>query len=638
MRLLSGTNSGLLLSIFMLFQASTTPPTSVPARPFRMGEKVMAQEKSGAWSPATIKRVGKTHFYVSYDGWPDSWDEWVPDSRVKTRPPGTPTRDPWKAPRNHKPNPIPPEPSAVPGAANRDAAPATPAAPPVDATNAETPSFDTPSAVFAADPATPRNYPTLNLPLKADPRSNFDNPTALLTAGTTAAIVHTDSAPGDNPYAPRLELFDLATARSIGIVQLPANTKPLALSPDGKTALAAPDAWALHNNPTLILLDINKPVATEISRFTPFTDGDSDAWNHVDLATFVSPTLIAAVSRGGRFSIIDLSATPPRALWGFPDARPVIAISPNGRYVASTSKGTVALIEAATGRTSLIFPITGVTALAYSPDGNRLAIQQGDRILVYTLTPTELILDTSLARKSGTDSSLSFVSNDLLLLGERRLLHVPSGLVTWTYKPPPGKSLPIDTHANRLVYLVPEVQKSPVKLRSLALPDPAATAAIPGLLKRNDAYIIQPGTAVALDVQTPEAPDAAPAVTAGLTDEIARAGLKLDPAAPIKLVARLEGGETKNVPYRLIGRADQTASIRERKWRIALELNGQTLWEQSGKDAPPAIIQIKEGQSIDDAIRAARATPESLFSGTSIPRRLAKPELADGAGETTLPN
>lgn len=40
-------------------------------------------ESSGSWYPGKILKVDGDKFFVTYDGWSDSWDEWVTVDRLR---------------------------------------------------------------------------------------------------------------------------------------------------------------------------------------------------------------------------------------------------------------------------------------------------------------------------------------------------------------------------------------------------------------------------------------------------------------------------------------------------------------------------------------------------------------------------
>jgi hypothetical protein len=56
--------------------------TGTPAPAYAVGEKVKVQWKK-AWYKATVKEVKDGKFYIHYDGYENSWDEWVSTSRIR---------------------------------------------------------------------------------------------------------------------------------------------------------------------------------------------------------------------------------------------------------------------------------------------------------------------------------------------------------------------------------------------------------------------------------------------------------------------------------------------------------------------------------------------------------------------------
>lgn len=48
----------------------------------KVGDKIQI-EHSGSWYDGKILKVEGDKYYVTYDGWSDSWDEWVGIDRIK---------------------------------------------------------------------------------------------------------------------------------------------------------------------------------------------------------------------------------------------------------------------------------------------------------------------------------------------------------------------------------------------------------------------------------------------------------------------------------------------------------------------------------------------------------------------------
>ncbi len=65
----------LLISIF-LFVSFDSQAICV------VGEKTKVEWK-GSWYPATVLKVNGDQCFIHYDGYGDSWDEWVGPSRIK---------------------------------------------------------------------------------------------------------------------------------------------------------------------------------------------------------------------------------------------------------------------------------------------------------------------------------------------------------------------------------------------------------------------------------------------------------------------------------------------------------------------------------------------------------------------------
>lgn len=65
-----------LIALLALFSLQVTAQ--------KVNEKVQV-EYNGSWHDATILKVDNSEgqYYITYDGWSDSWDEWVSKDRLK---------------------------------------------------------------------------------------------------------------------------------------------------------------------------------------------------------------------------------------------------------------------------------------------------------------------------------------------------------------------------------------------------------------------------------------------------------------------------------------------------------------------------------------------------------------------------
>lgn len=70
--------------LFEMETASTvTPePSQSPSTSPAAGDTVLVAW-NGSWYPAVIRQTGPEGYLVHYTDWSDSWDEWVPENRLR---------------------------------------------------------------------------------------------------------------------------------------------------------------------------------------------------------------------------------------------------------------------------------------------------------------------------------------------------------------------------------------------------------------------------------------------------------------------------------------------------------------------------------------------------------------------------
>lgn len=651
---------------------STTSPVPSARKKFSLGQRVQVNDPTfDRWHDATVARVGKHHYYITRDDQRVDWyDEWVPESRLRTR------AGPYKPAekrdnRAAKPKPIPPEPPLPveqASASGADAAGA-PSAPAGDVSQARAVDPARATATYVPDVAPPVRAATGHY----EPRLRAGDSVAeiLRTPGSpVVGLVHTDGDTGpDATYAPRLERLDLTTSRPLTptapLVQLPAKTKLLALSPDGSRALAVDAGWAVHHPQIAYLFDVTKPEPVLLARFRPFTKGTADAWNTVTTAAFATSDVLLTHSQGGVITAWDLSSlgtaatSVPRAIWTHEGAGMfhTFALSGTGKYALLPAAGDSVVVETATGVTALVLGGVrtgggaGMGGAAFSPEGDRLADFSADRLRVWDLPAKKLVLDLYSPPASGgggrADAVPAFLPDGLLSVGNV-LIDLKVGAPLWAYSDRPM----LRAHLGRLYYLsipAPAAGRAAAaaakpRLRSLALPDPAALAARPKLaaLSPDTLFALRPRSRVSLDVQTSNNTDAK--VAARLRQSLEALGLTVAPAgenSPIRITARVSPGETKRIPYRSFGSSVREGpseiSFTERKWSLTIERDQQTLWQRSGTDAAPSFVSLQKDESIEAAIERQRTSAEGFFTDLALPAHIPAPAFRTGLGTTELP-
>jgi hypothetical protein len=625
-----------MLVLASLAPAQDTPASTQPAlqRKWFQGQRVQVKDTNwDKWENYTIYRVGKYHCYVTKDDTPfDSNDGWVEDARIRPMPAGVTPKPPQKRGSLWliKPDKVgvePPKP-ATPVDENGSNLVSG------DTSNAKEPDTKETASTYAPDVAPTTRPAQGTIGLKGSGGGELFCP----VRSTGKAIV----VSGEAEKGQIVERLNLFTNQNLGASQLPSKVKVIGAAADGSRVLTIQEQWGKKNENLLMIFDITKPTAVELRRFMPFASSADEGFKSVNGGCILPDGTLLTVSFWGQAALWPASAAQdskdtPAAIWTAPAHSGALryTLSPSGKYIAFSagqSDRRVIIVETATGNTVHIAPkgFVGI-ASALSDDGSRLLTLDANRLVLYSLPDNQVLLDT--ASPANTNDAPAFLSNDYAFVGET-LFDLSIGVPLWSY---PG-SKASTVLASRLYYL-PNSADSKPRLRSLTLPDQGALDAHKQLVGKPDLYALQSGDSVQLDLSIGD--NAEPKLAQRLTQALTNSGYKVADNSHIKLVARVENGETKHVVYRITGFGiagirEREADVQTRKWKLSLELDGKPLWTRTGTDNGPVSIQIKEGQTIDQAIAAARSTPDNLFPVSDFPKKFPSPQYAKPQGTTDL--
>jgi hypothetical protein len=95
-------------------------------------------------------------------------------------------------------------------------------------------------------------------------------------------------------------------------------------------------------------------------------------------------------------------------------------------------------------------------------------------------------------------------------------------------------------------------------------------------------------------------------------------------------------GETKEIAYRMFGAGFDTkkASYTQRVLELELVVNGESVWKRRRVMDAPFHLQLKENESVDQAINRELAADVGFFRST-VPSRIL-PTAAEKARTSTL--
>ena len=355
-------------------------------------------------------------------------------------------------------------------------------------------------ALAGSDPISPKRLTSRAINLK----NKGDEARALLFAGrdsTLAAVYGTASKPNaDDPSdgQPRwFERFDLAGGRSLGAIELPAPSNPIALAPDGASVLLR-EAKAKDRLDVFATADA-KPVASWRPYDKESGDGRAVVW-----ADFLDPKRVATIN-----------ATGTLAVWSIPDLKTEFVVedafhgspslSPDRKLIAGFDGKTLRVLSATTG--ALVGEGQTPTGLgprpdwkcgAFRPDGLAYAGQFGTNSLVRWDLSTGKITAEVKATSLLPADPIEWMGEHHVLLDNRTMVDFGTKRVVWEYVGAPiGAAGPDGKH-----WFVArgEPGKETGRLLAIDATDPTLDRAETRLADLKTPAVLRPGAKVSIQV------------------------------------------------------------------------------------------------------------------------------------------
>ncbi|MDB5331317.1 MAG: hypothetical protein JWP03_2468 [Phycisphaerales bacterium] len=618
---------------------------------------------------AVVNRRGDWYL-VNYENGP--FDEWVEPWRIRkvgssddpigyAKPNATVFKNKASNPPTDKPGPAPDEPD-VAGAGGAGGGPVVESADtPLTATDRAAVhdvifgGGDVDAFTLAPDAqAKPAKPIVLNpIALQGNSGEFSDHVTAIFFSTPDAAIaaaVHTDAAPGrpnrvragraahGKPTHVRIERVDLAGGKALNVSEIPGDVEPLDISPDGKLFVDHSSGFGFGVSARLDVWQIDAAgEAVHGASFVPF---DNRPPNNRDIswARFVDSDHVLVMSNEGFISLWEWRKA--KAVWSAQaEARVKPVLSENGKYVAVAIKGNEILIaEARTGKTlgRLSAESTWALKLAFKPDGTQLAAAGQDLLFVWDLATGKKLHELSPIGVMG--QSIAWVGEGFVLLDGQSLVALDKKMVAWVYDNPSSRNTQgstRETFAGRYWYAAEAGQGAKPALVSVALPHEAARREALAV-NFDQEMIVKPGTTVSLDVAV--AGEVQQKVIDALTARMKQSGITIAANAPVKLIARSEPGETREMEYRAFRAGfggNQKISVATSKLRLALETaGGKVLWERRSATSPPGMLMMKQGQTIEQGVAEAMKPSAGFFENSRVPDYV--PKSQGGLGKSKL--
>ncbi len=306
-------------------------------------------------------------------------------------------------------------------------------------------------------------------------------------------------------------------------------------------------------------------------------------------------------------------------VWSMPEIKPVYymppgnivagqvqqpAMSPGNGYCAVPTENGVALLRSKDGVQVGYLPTDmdelQFYRLAWSGDGTRLALFETGRVRTWDLTTREMTRDFPVAsglvlRNCGWVGNTHVVVNGRILVDVER--RIPVAVLSGVF----------DSDVQLLdgvLWTLSGLGRGPATIKGkAALPknfkDPAKGQTAEQLL------LIRPGDEVAVDLPPSTSPDGSDPHTAVIR-QLEKNGMKIVPDSKIRLVGTLNMADTGPI------------------MALSFTVDGETVWSHTARIGPPGRVQVKNGESVGQAISSEQNPNGNDPVRVWIPARVAR--------------
>lgn len=422
----------------------------------------------------------------------------------------------------------------------------------------------------------------------------------------------------------RLEVVDVATASLRGNFSGPAKLKMVHLSPSGKRLATRCEPAETWGTEFIDVWELGEKGLVHVATWAPYANAP-ERDREISSVTWVDDGRL--LTTGGSGQVVLWQIEGAKALYELGRAGGSFALSPGSKQLATASAKGIDVYSVESGAHLAHLPTTvGAGSVAFSPSGRRLVVSGSLGAEVIDALGEEPTLQFYF----GGAGSLSWLDEQFLIGGDGLVIDAVKQAAVWRYR----RNGTGWSKFGRFWYLTDGREGG--TLLSVALPHDAAKAAAVGL-NTQDVFAVAPGMAVTLDVELGDATANAEGL-AKLTAAVQAAGLRVEAGQPITLTARTRGGDNKDMTYRRMfggGRQEETISVPTRYYDVEMLVGGERVWNTSGYQGPPGMMQMKENESIQEGIAKEMGVKASYLPSV-VPMRIVKAEYQKPRGESQL--
>lgn len=307
------------------------------------------------------------------------------------------------------------------------------------------------------------------------------------------------------------------------------------------------------------------------------------------------------------------------------------AITAGGRYAACMVDRAIVILETKTGKQIGAIPSgeNGAVAMGFSPDGTRLAVASGNKVIVHDVRTTEVVYQHEANTALGAlGKQVFWLEDQLLLLPTGVLLDMEKDLVVWKYNLLDDGIDYTDVEHHGLLAFTRGARMTVVRLPH-SQAQSASKSTPPNLiaLRSGDAVNVQVNAAGFGGMSD---------VNQHLEQALTTAGYKPGASAQTQIVASVTRGASKTEEYRIIGAGFGTEEVSYTPItsRVEVRQNGKVIWQRSTTTGLPFFLN--GGETLQEAAKKAEQPNLGFFSGLVLPKQILKPEYQQGFGSSNV--
>ena len=490
----------------------------------------------------------------------------------------------------------------------------------------------------------PEKLASAPIPLPGPPQGSdgfFEKIDGLhMARGGAKACAVIRNSPPTRAVTTTLSFVDLVGGKVEAPVRMPSRTKLVDVDRTGEFVLTVPDTTLVlgTTGPPPPPLGVWKVVGDSLEPVRGWNPQDPNNI-HKDtpsFARFIDADHVVCVNFPNKLSVWNVPEV--RAIWTIELANgsePVV--SPGGKYLAAAVADRICLFDALTGKTAgCLQDVPGaIGTLSFRPDGGQCAVVSPQRVVVWDLQTGKVYRDIAFSNYVPT-GSVDWLYGGYLLCGGSSLVDLERRIVIWKYLSESAAGEPggWGEFGGQFWYALQANGSQGRALYPAVLPHEDVRRVAAGL-DPEQLLAVRPGAAFALDVRVQGDAAEQQQVQQALTARLQAAGMTVGQGAALVLQATTETGKSREMSYRAFGRPlgeAEKVTITEQISRLKILEQGKLIWEGALYGGGPAFLEIKRGQTIQDALAPYQKPNLQYFSSVNLPRYVARTAEAGAYG------